>query len=92
MPLKLSMAEARRHLAQLPDELTQVAQSEVAIIIDNDEPVLVILPWEMYDGLLETLEILGDPEQIAALHQGIQDVAEGRTESWDAVKSRLPLH
>jgi PHD/YefM family antitoxin component YafN of YafNO toxin-antitoxin module len=92
MPRILSIAEARKRLAQLPNELTQGARSDVAIITDDlGKPVLAILPWEMYDGLLEMLEILGDPEHIAALRQGIQDVAEGRTKSWETVKSNLRL-
>jgi PHD/YefM family antitoxin component YafN of YafNO toxin-antitoxin module len=91
MPLKLTMAEVRSRLTQLPGELTQSSRSDVALIIDNGEPVLVIVPWDMYDGLLETLEILGDPEHVAALLQGIQDIAEGRTESWETVKSNLRL-
>jgi PHD/YefM family antitoxin component YafN of YafNO toxin-antitoxin module len=91
MPLKLTMAEARRRLTRLPAELRRGARSDVAIITDSSEPVLAILPWEMYDGLLETLEILGDHEQMVALSQGIQDITEGRTQSWDAVKLSLPL-
>jgi PHD/YefM family antitoxin component YafN of YafNO toxin-antitoxin module len=91
MSLKLTVAEAQSRLSQLPGELTQDSHSDVALITDNGEPALVIVPWELYDGLLETLEILGDPEHVAALRQGIQDVAEGRTESWEIVKSNLRL-
>jgi antitoxin YefM len=91
MPLKLTMAEARRRLARLPDEMTQGSRTDVAIITDNDEPVLAILPWDFYDGLMETLEILGDPEQMALLQSGLCDMAEGNTESWESAKARLAL-
>ena len=64
MPLKLTMAEAPRRLTRLPAELRRGARSDVAIITDNGEPVLAILSWKMYDGLLETLEILGDHGQM----------------------------
>jgi len=40
---------------------------------------------------LETLEIMSDSEQIALLQSGLRDMAEGRAESWEVVKSRLPL-
>lgn len=91
MPLKLTLSEARKHLARLPDELTQGALPAVAIVVENGEPVLAILPWNVYDGLLETLEILGDSEQMALLRSGLQDMAEGRTEAWETVKAQLPL-
>ena len=91
MLLKVTMAQTRQRLARLPEKLTQGARSDVAIIIDNGEPVLAILPWNFYDGLLETLEILGDFQQMAALHESMQDVSEGRTEAWEMVKARLRI-
>ncbi|HEX3272969.1 MAG TPA: type II toxin-antitoxin system Phd/YefM family antitoxin [Ktedonobacterales bacterium] len=87
----LSIAEARKRLAQLPDELTQYVHPEGAIITDNGASVLAILPWELYDGMLETLEILGNFQQMAALCRGMQDIAEGRTETWETVKARLRI-
>jgi PHD/YefM family antitoxin component YafN of YafNO toxin-antitoxin module len=87
----LSMAEARSRLAQLSGDLTQYVHPEVAIITGNGAPALAILPWELYDGLLETLEILGDPEQMAALRRGMQGITEGRTESWEAAKAPLRI-
>ena len=69
MPRILSIAEARKRLAQLP----------------------TILSWELYDGMLETLEILGDFQQMAALRRGMQDITEGRTETWETVKARLRI-
>jgi PHD/YefM family antitoxin component YafN of YafNO toxin-antitoxin module len=85
------MNEARRRLAQLLDDLTQGAHPDVAIITDCGAPVLAILPWEVYDSMLETLEILGDPEQMSELRRGMQDVTEGHTESWETVKARLRI-
>jgi antitoxin YefM len=51
--------------------------------------VLAILPWELYESIVETLEILGDEEQMAELRQSIQEAAEGKGESWEAVKKEL---
>lgn len=87
----LSFDQARKRLVQLPEELARNTHPEVAIITDNDEPVLAILPWELYDALLETMEVLGDSQQMAALRRGVQDITEGRTESWETVKARLRI-
>jgi PHD/YefM family antitoxin component YafN of YafNO toxin-antitoxin module len=91
MPRTLSMGEARDRLTRLPEELTQDDHAETAIITRRGEPVLAVLSWEFYESLIETLEIMGDPEQMALLRQGIQDVAEGRTQSWESVKAELHL-
>jgi PHD/YefM family antitoxin component YafN of YafNO toxin-antitoxin module len=92
MPLKLTMAQARQRLAYLPTELTQNTYPDMAVITDDlGKPVLAILPRDLYDRLMETLEFLGDSEQMALLRSGLQDVAEGRTDSWETVKANLPL-
>jgi PHD/YefM family antitoxin component YafN of YafNO toxin-antitoxin module len=39
---------------------------------------MAILPWELYESIMETLEIMGDTELMAAFRQGIKDIEEGR--------------
>ena len=53
------------------------------------EPVLAILPWELYESIVETLEILSDEEMMAALRQSIKEASEGQTVSWDRAKQEL---
>lgn len=89
MPLKPTMAAAPTCLAQLPNELTRGAGSDVAIITDDSKPELAIRPSELYDSMLETLEMLSDPQQVALLHSRLCDIAEGRTESWATVEANL---
>jgi hypothetical protein len=40
---------------------------------------------------LETLDIMGDPEMMAALRQGIKDVQEGNLVPLDEVKASLGI-
>lgn len=87
MSTRLSISEAREQLTRLPDEL---AKSHRAIAVTRrNEPVLAILPWELYDALLETLDIMSDANLMAALREGIQDVAEGRTVSLEELEAEL---
>ena len=51
--------------------------------------IVTIIPWELYESMMETLEILGDGEQVVALRQGIQDVTEGKSKPWKVVKKDL---
>ena len=89
MAQTLNITEARERLTQLPEELGEA--HEALTITRHGEPVLAVLPWELYEAIMETLEILGDAEQMAALRQGIQDLAEGRTVPWEQVKAELGL-
>jgi antitoxin YefM len=55
----------------------------------NNEPVLAILPWELYEGIIETMNVMGDAELLAALRQGIQDITARRTLSLDELAAAL---
>ena len=53
------------------------------------ELVLAIMPWEVYESLIETMEIMGDTELMAQLHNSIREIEEDRTISWEDAKAEL---
>ncbi len=57
----------------------------------NGRPAAVVMSEAEYESLIETLEVLGDPEVMAALKQSDEDVAAGRVSPWDDVKRELGL-
>ena len=71
MPLKLILARGRSRLAALPNEVTPGAGSDAAIITHDGKPILAIMPSELYDNMLEKLEILGGPDHVALLQTGL---------------------
>lgn len=81
----ISINEAREELPRLVDELAQ--SHETVTVIRRDEPVLVILPWELYEGIIETVDVMGDADLMVALHQGIQDAITGRALSLDELEA-----
>jgi len=50
---------------------------------------MAILPWELYESIIETLEVLGDPELMAAFREGVKDMEEGRAMPLDEVLKEL---
>lgn len=74
-------------LASLPEELER--EPGAIAVTRRGEPVLAILSWELYESITETLEILGDEEQLAALRQGIKDADAGRAIPWTQAKQEL---
>ena len=88
----LSMVEARDQLTRLPERFEKDIENNsppVVKVTRRSEPVLAIIPWDLYESIMETLEILGDDEQMVALRQGIQEVAEGKGKPWKTVKRDL---
>jgi antitoxin YefM len=49
------------------------------------------MSYEFYESLIETLDILSDKELMAKLRQGIKEIQEGQSESWEMTKKEMGL-
>jgi len=86
----LTMEEARAKLTRLPEQLASSA-GEAVMVTRRGKPVLAVMAWEAYEAMAETLEVLNDPEQSAALQRSVQEIAEGKTRAWEAIKAERGL-
>jgi PHD/YefM family antitoxin component YafN of YafNO toxin-antitoxin module len=89
MERRLNITEARKALNTLPEELAQT-HATVAVT-RRGKPVLAILDWDLFEGMLETMEILGDPELMAQIREAEKDLREGRTIPLEEVARELGL-
>jgi PHD/YefM family antitoxin component YafN of YafNO toxin-antitoxin module len=86
---EIPMAKVRDELTSLPEQLAE--KLATVAVTRRGKPVLAVMPWELYESVVETLEIMGDEELIASLRQSIQEAAEGKTIPWEQVKKELNL-
>jgi len=84
----MPIIEARNALTSLPERL---GTAGTVAVTRRGKPVLAVMPWDLYESLVETLEILGDPEMMAALRQSIRELEQGKTVSWERAKKDLGL-
>jgi antitoxin YefM len=83
----ISITEARNILTKLPEQL---AEERAAIALTRrGKPVMAIMSWELYEAIIETLEIMGDSDLMAALRQSIKEASEGKVKPWETVKAEL---
>ena len=87
---QLTISEARKEFLDLPEKLAREPERAV-IITRRGQPVLAVLPWEFYESLVETLEVLSEPELVAELRESIKDIERGRLLSHKEVGARLGL-
>lgn len=73
----LTITEAREQLTKLPDQFAEEQAPEPVTVTRHGEPVLAILPWELYESLVETLEILSDPEAMAQFRASVAALERG---------------
>jgi antitoxin YefM len=82
-----SISEIREQITRLPEQFEQ--EPEAVTVTRHGKPVMAILPWELYESIMETLEIMGDTELMAAFRQGVKDMEEGRIKPLDDVLKEL---
>ena len=85
---ELTISQARKALLDLPEKLARTPDRAVTIT-RRGQPVLAILPWEFDESIVETLEVLGDPEMVTALRESLEDIKRGSVVSHAEAKKRL---
>ena len=85
----IPITQARHELSRLPEEFAADDASDAVAITRRGKPVLAVLPWDLYDSLVETLEILGDEDLMAALRQSIKEMESEELIPWAEARSVL---
>lgn len=89
MNKEIPITEARHELTSLPERLAK--ESGVVAVTRRGKRVLALMPWELYESIVETLEIMGDEELMAALRKSIKEADAGKPIPWKTVKAKLGL-
>jgi len=85
----IPITTARHEITPLPERLEK--DPGAVAITRRGKPVLAVMPWELYEALMETLEILGDVELTNALRQSIKEVEADKGIPWEDTKRTLGL-
>ena len=83
----IPIVQARAMLSQLPERLS--AENRAVALTRHGKPVLAVMPWDLFESIMATMEIMGDVDMMAALRQGIEDVREGNLIPLEQVKAEL---
>lgn len=87
----ISISEAGARLTDISDELARAKKPRAVKVTRGKKPVLAIMPWELYEGLIETLEILRDKEFMNDLRKGIKEADAGKGIPWEKAKKEIGL-
>lgn len=76
-PRLMDLAEAGDRWPELISYLDQAPAGTVVGLCRDNDPVLALLAWERYQGLLLSLEILADPDLGPAVRSGLAVTGRG---------------
>ena len=88
MTITMPIAQARIKLTSLPRELHD---KDTVTITSRGKPVLAVIPWELFESITETLEIMGDSTLIQLVRQGVKELKQGKGIPWKKAKGQLGL-
>lgn len=84
----MSITEARSQLLRLPKRL-QAGSPHALEVTHHGKPQLAILPFELYESIVETLEVLADDAMTKALRRSLKELGAGKSIPWSKAKARL---
>ena len=83
----LSLADARANLSKLID--SAVTTHERFEVTRNGDRVAVLMSADDYDSLLETVDILSRPDEVAAIREGLESFAAGEYSTAEEVRAAM---
>lgn len=82
------LAEVKDHLSEVVDQV--IREHARVTITRNGRPAAVLISPDDLESLEETLAILGDQQELAALREGIADLDAGRVEDLEQFERERP--
>ncbi len=82
----LDISEARKQFNTLDERLLT---EQMIFVTRHNRKAFVIVDLDCMSAILETLEIMSDPQSYAMFQQSIRDIAEGRLHDHEDVKREL---
>ncbi len=86
----MTLTEARNQLLKVAEEMER-RPDQVVEVVKRGKKVMTLLSAEVYEAIVETLEIVADEAAFAKLRKAIKEVEAGKAMSWSAAKKKLAL-
>ncbi len=86
----LSVTDTRNRLLEIVDQIEREPSTVVAVS-KRGKPVMTLISTDVYESLVETLEIISEPKTFAQLRKSIEEARKRDTIPWKKVKAELGL-
>ena len=83
----ISITEGRKKLFKIVEEV-QKPDTYYTFTVDG-KPRVVLMSKDEFDSVMETMEIMSDPEIMKDIKKAEEDFKKGKYSSWEEVKGKL---
>jgi len=91
MVKSMPISEIRQELSGLVKTLNDDPGFNEIIATRNGKPVAALMDYDLYESLIETLEIYSDPDMVKKIREGIADMKAGRFKTLEEVEEEFGL-
>lgn len=85
----ITISEARKRLFEIAEEVQK--PGNFCTLTIEGEPKIIIIAKKEFDALMETIELLSNPELVRKIKKAEEEYAHGNYCSWNDVKQRLGI-
>ena len=85
----IPITEGRKKLFKIVEEV-QKPDTYYTFTVDG-KPQVVLMSKDEFDSIMETIEIMSDPEIMKDLKKADEDFKKGRYSSWEEIKEKLGI-
>lgn len=85
----MTMADVRARFREVLDDVERTHQR--VVVTRRGAPAAVIMAIDDYEAIQETMEILSDPEEVAAIREGLEAADRGELFTLEEVRRELGL-
>jgi len=86
----MTVTQARNQLLRVAEEMER-SPDEIVEVVKRGKKVMTLVSSEVYDALIETLEIVADEATLSKLRRALQEIEKGKGMSWSEAKKKLRL-
>ena len=86
----MTLTEARNQLLKVAEEMER-RPDQVVEIVKRGKKVMTLVSAEVYEAIVETLEVVGDEAAFAKLRRALREIEAGKGMSWSDAREELGL-
>lgn len=86
----MTLTEARNRLLKVADEIERRPE-EVVEVTKRGRRVMTLLSADVYEAIVETLEVVADEKALAKLRRAMSEIEKGQGLPWSTARRKLRL-